>query len=83
MSKNKSLYVVDENGEILDTLESMSSYTKLDYGDKVIRKGAIKYLKDSFDIKYHFIKVNPIIYDEIANKYIRDLRNRAVVEKKF
>jgi len=69
MSKNKELYVVDENGEILDTLESMTSYTKLAYGDKVIRKGAIQYLKESTDIKYHFIKVNPVVYDEIANKY--------------
>lgn len=66
---NKELYVVDESGTIYDTLENQYSYVKLNKGDKVLRKGALEYLQDTTDIKYHFIKINPVAWSEISIKY--------------
>lgn len=66
---NKELYVVDESGTIYDTLENQYSYVKLKQGDKVLRKGALEYLQDTTDIKYHFIKINPVAWSEISIKY--------------
>lgn len=66
---DKELYVVDESGTIYDTLDNQYSYVKLNKGDKVLRKGALEYLQDTTDIKYHFIKINPIAWAEISNKY--------------
>lgn len=61
--------MVNENGEIIDTIESMDKYTKLDDGDKIIRRRSIESFKDTVEIKYHFIKINPQFYGEIASKY--------------
>lgn len=66
---NKELYVVDESGTIYDTLDNQYSYVKLNKGDKVLRKGALEYLQDTTDIKYHFIKINPVAWSEISAKY--------------
>ena len=66
---NKELYVVDESGTIYDTLDNQYSYVKLKQGDKVLRKGALEYLQDTTDIKYHFIKINPVAWSEISIKY--------------
>ena len=66
---DKELYVVDESGTIYDTLDNQYSYVKLKQGDKVLRKGALEYLQDTTDIKYHFIKINPVAWSEISIKY--------------
>lgn len=66
---SKELYVVDENGEIIDKIDAEDKYVKLSQGDRVVRKGALQYLSDTTDIRYKFIKINPLVYGEIANKY--------------
>lgn len=66
---NKELYVVDENGKIVDKIESKDKYVKLSEGDKVLKKGVLQYLSDTTDIKYKFVKVNPICWARIATKY--------------
>lgn len=66
---NKELYVVNEEGEIIDKIESSDKYVKLSDGDKVVRKGVLQYLNDTVDIKYRFVKINPHVYGEIAKKY--------------
>lgn len=66
---NKELYVVDDNGIVVDTITSEDKYVKLSEGDKVVRKGVIQYLSDTTDIKYRFIKVNPVAWAKVANKY--------------
>ena len=62
-------YLVDEYGEVIKELEDSERLVCLDYGDRVLRKGAIKYLNDTTDIKYHFIKINPKIFDKYCKKY--------------
>lgn len=65
---SKELYVTDEHGEVIDIIESTDKYVKLSEGDKVVRKGVLQYLNDTVDLKYHFVKVNPNVYGDIANK---------------
>lgn len=66
---DKELYVTDESGNIIDVIDREDKYVKLSDGDKVVRKGALQYLSDTVDIKYHFIKINPKIYDFYCRKY--------------
>lgn len=66
---SKELYVVNEDMVVVDKIESQDSYVKLSDGDRVLRKGLLTYLSDTTDIKYRFIKVNPIVHKRIANKY--------------
>lgn len=66
---NKELYVVDEHGEIIDKIEGNDRYVKLSEGDKIVRKGVLHYLSDTTDVKYKFVKVNPISYSIMAIKY--------------
>ena len=63
------LYVTNEDGVIVDEIEAYDKYVKLSDGDKVIRKGVLQYLSDTKDIKYKFIKVNPIAWSKVALKY--------------
>lgn len=65
----QELYVTDKDGNIIDTIDSTDSYVKLSEGDRVIRKGALKYLNDTVDMKYRYIKVNPYSYGIICKKY--------------
>lgn len=62
-------YLVDENGVVLQELEGTDKLVSLEYGDKIIRRGTINYLQDSTDIKYHFVKINPKIFDKYCKKY--------------
>ncbi len=66
MSKS---YIVDENGEVLQEIDDIDRLVSLEYGDRVLRKGTLKYLNDSIDINYHFIKINPKIFDKYCKKY--------------
>ena len=66
---NEELYVVNEHGEVIDTIDGYGHYAKLYDGDRVLRKKSIQYLNDTIDIKYRFVKVNPHIYSDIANQY--------------
>lgn len=62
-------YIVDENGEIKDILDGLESYVVLNYGDKVIRKGSVEYLKETVNLKYNFIKVNSGLPESFYNKH--------------
>lgn len=66
MSKS---YVVDENGVVLQELDDTKNIAILEYGDKVVRKDARNYLSDSVDIKYRFIKINPLAFNKYCKKY--------------
>lgn len=66
MSKS---YIVDENGEVLQEIDDIDRLVSLEYGDRVLRKGTLKYLNDSIDMKYHFIKINPKTFDKYCRKY--------------
>lgn len=66
MSKS---YLVDEDGVVLQEFEHDNVIVSLNAGDKVLRKGTIDYLQDTTDIKYHFIKINPKIFDKYCKKY--------------
>ena len=63
----EKLYVTNEDGVVLDTIDSDDSYVKLSEGDKVIRKGVLQYLNDTVDMKYHYVKINPFSYGIISN----------------
>ena len=67
--KKVKLYVTNEEGEVIDVIDPTDKYVKLSEGDKVVRKGVIQYLNETVDIKYHFIKINPYVYGDIAQKY--------------
>lgn len=66
MSKS---YLVNEDGVVLQEFEHDNVIVSLNAGDKVLRKGTIDYLQDTTDIKYHFIKINPKIFDKYCKKY--------------
>lgn len=66
---NNELYVVNENGEIVDKIASSDKYVKLSEGDRVVRKNAIRYLENTVDVKYQFIKINPYVFIPYAKKY--------------
>lgn len=66
MSKS---YIVDENGVVLEEISDSSKIVTLEDGDKVFRKGTLEYLNNTIDIKYHFIKINPKIFDKYCKKY--------------
>lgn len=63
------LYLVDNNLEVIEIIKEGQRFATLDDGDKVIRKGVLQYLNDTTDIKYHFIKINPKIFDKYCKKY--------------
>lgn len=65
----KELYVVDEQGQVIDILGSKESYVKLNSGDRILRKKSIQYLSDTVDLKYHFIKINANVWDVVSIKY--------------
>lgn len=69
IAMNKELYVVTESGEVVDKIESQDHYVKLSEGDKIVRKGALNYLQDTTDIRYHFVKINPLIFDKYCRRY--------------
>lgn len=62
-------YLVDNDGEVLQVIDNPERYICLEEGDKVIRKGVLTYLTETTDIKYHFIKINPKIFDKYCKKY--------------
>lgn len=62
-------YLVDENGVVLKEIEDSDKLVSLEDGDKILRKGTLEYLNDTIDIKYHFIKINPKIFDKYCKKY--------------
>lgn len=62
-------FLADENGVILQEIDNIDRVVCLDDGDRILRKGVLEYLKDTTDIKYHFIKINPKIFDKYCKKY--------------
>ena len=62
-------YLVNENGVVLKEIEDSDKLVSLEDGDKILRKGTLEYLNDTTDIKYHFIKINPKIFDKYCKKY--------------
>nr|DAW91292.1 MAG TPA: DNA binding protein [Bacteriophage sp.] len=63
-------FLVDEDGCVLKEIEDIYRVVTLEDGDKILRKGMLEYLKDSTDkVKYHFIKINPKIFDKYCKKY--------------
>ena len=66
---SKELYVVDETGIIVDTVDAEDSYVKFSAGDRVLRKGTIDFLSNTVDVKYRFIKLNPLAWSKIGTKY--------------
>lgn len=62
-------FLADENGVILQKLKNIDRIICLDDGDRILRKGTLEYLNDTTDIKYHFIKINPKIFDKYCKKY--------------
>lgn len=66
MSKS---YIVNENGEVLQEIDDINKLVSLDDGDRILRRGTIEYLKDTTVVKYHFIKINPKIFDKYCKKY--------------
>lgn len=62
-------YLVDENGVVLEEIDDSSTLVSLKEGDRILRKGTLEYLNGTTDIKYHFIKINPKIFDKYCKKY--------------
>ena len=62
-------YLTNENGEVIDIIDSPDKYVKLSDGDKVVRRGVIQYLSQTVYLKYRFVKVNHLVYGDIARKY--------------
>lgn len=63
------MYIVDENGEILDKVCKNETYVKLGEGDRVLRKDYIEKIDKRRKINMRFAKVNPLVNGEISAKY--------------
>lgn len=51
-------YIVNENGEVLDTIPEGSSAVVMEYGDRLVKRGTIEYLKGTVTIDYKFYKIS-------------------------
>lgn len=58
-------YLVDETGEIIETIDDSELITKLKTGDRIVRSGTIEYLEDTVAIKMKFIKLNPFVCEKL------------------
>lgn len=67
MSKS---FLVNEDGVVLQEIEDSKKIISLEDGDRILRKGTLEYLNDTTDIKYHFTKSNPKIFD----KYCKNIQ---------
>lgn len=65
----KVLYVVTEDGEILDSVSSDETIAKLRAGDRILRKDAINPENKMVEIKMHFIKVNTDYFGSVITKH--------------
>lgn len=59
-------YIVNENGEVLDTISDAEQVVKTQKGDRIVRSSSIEYLEDTVPIKIKFIKLNPIACSELS-----------------
>lgn len=66
---DKTTYLVDENGEIIETLPVDSTYVKIEPGDRVLRKNSIDSYENMVSIPMRFLKVNFKIFGKICLKY--------------
>ena len=65
----KVLYVVTEEGEIIDSVSSDETVAKLRVGDRILRRDAIQPENKMVEIKMHFIKVNTDYFGDVAMKH--------------
>ena len=64
----KMLYIVTEDGEIVDSVSSDETVAKLKVGDRILRRDAIIPESKMVDLKMRFIKVNPDWFGSVATK---------------
>jgi hypothetical protein len=62
-------YVVDESGEVLDSIDSTETYVKLNSGDRVLRKDYIEKIDKHKSINMRFAKINFLVNGDISRKY--------------
>lgn len=65
----KTLYLVDETGEVIETLSDDSNYVKLEIGDRVLRKNSIDSYEEMTKIPMRFKKINDSVFGDICLKY--------------
>lgn len=65
-------YIVDENGEVLETVSENQNVAIVNYGDRVVRNNSIEYLKDTVAINLRFAKIS-IEAIKQADKYCREM----------
>ena len=68
----KMLYIVNEDGEIIDTVSSDETVAKLQVGDRVIRKDGTRGEK-MVSIKMQFGKVNPLALASMSKNKVLPL----------
>ena len=66
---NEKLFLVDKDGVIVDEIDEKENFVKVNSGDRVLRNATLKYLSDFVEVKYHFVKVNPVIFGKYVDKY--------------
>ena len=64
-----SYYIVDEFGEVIDSIDDINKIVKLEYGDRVVRKNSTVYLNDVVDFDIPFIKLNNYLFRKYCRKY--------------
>ena len=60
-------YIVDENGEVLETIPEGSSAVVVEYGDRIVKRGTIEYLNGTVEINYKFYKVSIEALKELSD----------------
>ncbi len=69
MPKSTLNYLINENGEILQVINDNTKLIELEDGDRIIRKNAVKYLNNTMEVKYDFIKLNHYAFAKYSKKY--------------
>lgn len=59
-------YLVNGEGEVVETIEDVNRYVKLGAGDRVLRYNSTKKLNTTKKLSYHFIKINFEYYPKIG-----------------
>ena len=69
MENEEKLYLVTEQGEIVNEIDNGKRFTVLNDGDRVIRSNSKEKIENSYLLKYDFVKINKNTWYKVIEKY--------------
>ena len=65
----ETYYLVNDDGEVIDKADGNEVFTKLQIGDRVLRKNSIEKIEKAIPLDMRFMKMNYYPFREISSKY--------------